>query len=181
MGSQCHTESQETSWWQLGSPTPPLCHSSALMTCEVRNWLPPTGEGSTLQWRFKKCPSQFSALFILQPSWKQPSLFDFPQSENCLHRVFLKCRVDSAWGSSPACSRIRREKNPKQNTKYKPGQYKCACVSLSVCVGEHYTSLLEGNKSLEWFLGRGVLLIAKRWMSGLEWITLWCNGKLKGR
>lgn len=114
--------------WQLGRPASPLWHSPAPVTCEVRDGLPPTGEGSALQ---RRCPSQFSALFILQPSWKTTESLDFLQSENWLS-LFLKVLVELSCG------------------KFIPVKKQVVCVSMCACVCAE--DVLIKSKSKPWMI-----------------------------
>lgn len=114
--------------WQLGRPASPLWHSPAPVTCEVRDGLPPTGEGSALQ---RRCPSQFSALFILQPSWKTTESLDFLQSENWLS-LFLKVLVELSCG------------------KFIPVKKQVVCVCMCACVCAE--DVLIKSKSKPWMI-----------------------------
>lgn len=152
MGSQCHTESQETSWWQLGSPTPPpLCHSWPMrweMDC------PPLVKGQYCSGGSRGAPhssvhysfcnqAENNRAFWLSSKWKLSASY------------FLK--VSGTLGLGKFSCVFQDQKKKKHQA-----------WAVGVCVGERYASLLQANKSLEWFLGRSGLLIAKRRMFGPE-------------
>lgn len=133
---------------------PQLCQHSGHLTHEVRNRLPPTGEVSILQQWFKKCPSQFTALFN--------RAFDFLQSENCLHTSFLK--VIGTLGSGKFSS-LFQDQQKNQARQW-------------VFVGERYASLLEAEVRRDLPVAkRRVFMVLSRLL--LRHI-LWCNVKLKG-
>lgn len=153
MGSQCHTESQETSWWQLGSPTPPHC-DTPLVLWPVRGEMdcPPLVKGQYCSGGSRSDPhssvhysfcnqAENNTAFWLSSKWKLSTLH------------FLKVLGALSSGKF-ICLFQDQKKKQKKNTK--PGQW--------VRVGVQYASLLEANKSLGWFLGR----IAKRRMFRLE-------------
>lgn len=135
IGSQCHTESQTTSWWQPEPlRAPQLCLRSGCLTYEVRNRLPPTGEGSILQ----QCPSQFTALFIrafwLSSKWEL-SASHFPKvigklSSGTLSSLFQDQEQNQArqWGCVCVCGRalclpIRSRGEEWPPFSYKEGVY----------------------------------------------------------
>lgn len=154
MGSQCHTESQETSWWQLGLPTPPTVSLRWSYDLWGEKWTAPHWWRVNTAAEVQEVPLTVQCTIHSATKLKTTEPFDFPQSENCLHRIFLRCWVHSAWGKFSCLFQDQKKKHQ--------------VWAVGVCVGEQYASLLQANKSLEWFLGRSGLLIAKRRMFGPE-------------
>lgn len=162
-------ETQETSWWQLGSPTP---HCATLVLWPMR-WemdCPPLVTGQYCRGSSRSAPHSSVHYSFCNQAEKQQSLLTF----------FKVKTVCIPFSQSVRYTWLREVQLAVPRSEKAPGQ------AVGVCVGERYASLLESNKSLEWSLGRSDLPIAKRRMF-MDWSRLfpghilWCNGKLKGR
>lgn len=125
-------------------PTPPTASPSRSCDLGGEKWTAPYWQRVNTAGGVQEVPPlQFSALFILQPSWKKiQSLLTFSQSENCVHPIFLKCQA------------------VLESSKL---YHAMQSVYISVCAREQ----------TEAFLGRSGRPIAKRrgMFNGLERIT----------